>query len=89
VRYAEVIARREGAAVLVAGSMYLAGHVRRRWYPDQKVVLQRTPWPNATEATRLGAPRPFGGLIRDKSDGERDETADQQESAGVDEEIVR
>ena len=89
VRCAEVIARREGAAVLVAGSMYLAGQVRRRWYPDQKVVLQRTPWPNATETTRLGAPRPFGGLVRDKSDGERDETADQQESAGIDEEIVR
>jgi len=89
VRCAEAIASREGAAVLVAGSMYLAGQVRRHWYPDQQVVLQRTPWPSATEATRLGAPRPFGGLIRDKSDRERDETADQQESARVDEEIVR
>jgi dihydrofolate synthase/folylpolyglutamate synthase len=88
-RCAEAIASREGAAVLVAGSMYLAGQVRSRWYPDQQVVLQRTPWPSATEATRLSALRPFGGLIRDKSDRERDETADQQESARVDEEIVR
>ena len=39
VRFAEVIARREGAAVLVTGSMYLAGQVRRRWFPDQKIVL--------------------------------------------------
>ena len=35
----------EGAAVLVTGSMYLAGQVRRRWFPDQDIVLQRTPWP--------------------------------------------
>ncbi len=45
VRFAEVIARSEGAAVLVTGSMYLAGQVRRRWFPDQDIVLQRTPWP--------------------------------------------
>jgi len=78
VRCAEAIARRDGAAVLVTGSMYLAGQVRRRWYPDQKVVLQRTPWPTATAETRLGAPRPFGGLVRDKADSECDETADHQ-----------
>jgi len=45
VRCAEAIARRDGAAVLVTGSMYLAGQVRRRWFRDQDIVLQRTPWP--------------------------------------------
>jgi dihydrofolate synthase / folylpolyglutamate synthase len=45
VRHAEAIARHVGAAVLVTGSMYLAGHVRRRWFQDQDIVLQRTPWP--------------------------------------------
>jgi dihydrofolate synthase/folylpolyglutamate synthase len=44
---AEEIARCEGAAVLVTGSMYLVGQVRRRWYRDRDVVLQRTPWPLA------------------------------------------
>ena len=39
VRLAEVIARADGAAVLVTGSMYLAGQVRRRWFPDQEIVL--------------------------------------------------
>jgi dihydrofolate synthase/folylpolyglutamate synthase len=89
VDFAEVVAKREGAPVLVAGSMYLAGQVRRRWYPDQDIVLQRTPWPTATEVRRLGPPRPFGGLVRDKADDERDETADHQVSAGVDELVVR
>jgi folylpolyglutamate synthase/dihydropteroate synthase len=46
VRYAEAIARNDGAAVLVTGSMYLAGQARRRWFPDQDIVLQRTPWPS-------------------------------------------
>jgi dihydrofolate synthase / folylpolyglutamate synthase len=49
VRCAEAIARRDGAPVLVTGSMYLAGQVRRRWYQDQDVVLQRTPWPTAAQ----------------------------------------
>lgn len=39
------MARNAGANILVAGSMYLAGQVRRRWYPDDAIVLQRTPWP--------------------------------------------
>jgi folylpolyglutamate synthase/dihydropteroate synthase len=46
VRRAETIARRDGAWVLVMGSMYLAGQVRRRWFRDQDIVLQRTPWPS-------------------------------------------
>jgi len=34
-----------GDAVLVTGSLYLVGNVRRRWYPDEHIVLQQTPWP--------------------------------------------
>jgi dihydrofolate synthase / folylpolyglutamate synthase len=45
VRIAEAIARRDGASVVVTGSMYLAGQVRRRWFRDRDIVLQRTPWP--------------------------------------------
>jgi dihydrofolate synthase/folylpolyglutamate synthase len=89
VRLAEVLAKREGAAVLVTGSRYLVGQVRRRWFPDRDVVLQRTPWPSATEESRLGPPRPFGGLVCDKADGERDETTDHQVSARADELVVR
>jgi dihydrofolate synthase / folylpolyglutamate synthase len=48
VHCAEAIARRDGAPVLVIGSMYLAGQVRRRWFRDQDIVLQRTPWPTVT-----------------------------------------
>ncbi len=89
VRLAEAVAKREGAPVLVAGSMYLAGQVRRRWFPDQDVVLQRTPWPAATAESRLSPPRPFGGLVRHKADNERDETTNHQVSAGADELVVR
>jgi dihydrofolate synthase/folylpolyglutamate synthase len=88
-RLAEVVAKRKGAAVLVTGSMYLAGQVRRRWFSDQDVVLQRTSWPSATEESRLGPPRPFSGLVCDKADGERDDTADHQVSARADELVVR
>jgi len=49
VRRAEEIARRQGAAVLVTGSLYLAGQVRRRWFQDQDIVLQRTPWPTVSD----------------------------------------
>jgi len=89
VRLAQVIAKREGASVLVTGSMYLAGQVRRRWFRDQDIVVQRTPWPDSTKESPLGSPRPFGGFVRDKADGEGDETADHQESARVDEQVVR
>lgn len=34
-----------GQPVLVTGSLYLVGNVRGRWYPDNDVLLQRTPWP--------------------------------------------
>jgi dihydrofolate synthase/folylpolyglutamate synthase len=54
VRSAEAIARRNGAGVLVTGSMYLAGQIRRRWFRDQDIVLQRTPWPTETLQGWLG-----------------------------------
>jgi dihydrofolate synthase/folylpolyglutamate synthase len=34
-------------AVLVTGSLYLVGNVRSRWYPDEAIVRERTPWPAA------------------------------------------
>jgi dihydrofolate synthase/folylpolyglutamate synthase len=43
---AEAIATRRQSSVLVAGSLYLAGEIRRRWYPDAEIIVQRTPWPN-------------------------------------------
>lgn len=39
------LAHRIGQPVLVTGSLYLVGNVRGRWYPDDAVLLQRTPWP--------------------------------------------
>ncbi len=39
------LARRTNAPLLVTGSLYLIGNVRGRWYPDDAVLLQRTPWP--------------------------------------------
>lgn len=40
-------ASREGAPVLVTGSLYLVGELRERWYPSDDIVRQRTPWPIA------------------------------------------
>lgn len=34
-----------GGSVLVAGSLYLAGNVRLRWYPTEEIERQRTMWP--------------------------------------------
>jgi len=39
----------ERAVVLVTGSLYLVGNVRGRWYPDDAIVLQRTPWPASAD----------------------------------------
>jgi dihydrofolate synthase / folylpolyglutamate synthase len=89
VRFAQVVAGSEGATVLVTGSMYLAGQVRRLWFPNQDIVLQRTPWPSVTEKRRLDLPRPFGRLVGDKADGERHEATDHQVSAGTDELVIR
>jgi dihydrofolate synthase / folylpolyglutamate synthase len=89
VRFAEGVARREGAPVLVTGSMYLAGQVRRRWFRDQDVVLQRTPWPTPIAENSLGPPRAFGGFVRDKANDERDQPADHQIPAGAEELVIR
>ncbi|HET9662244.1 MAG TPA: Mur ligase family protein [Thermomicrobiales bacterium] len=40
------LARRTNQPLLVTGSLYLVGNVRGRWYPDDAVLLQRTPWPH-------------------------------------------
>lgn len=42
---AELLGREHGAPVVATGSMYLAGQLRGRWYPDAEIVVQRTPWP--------------------------------------------
>lgn len=34
-----------GGRVLVAGSLYLAGNIRSRWYPTEAIERQRTMWP--------------------------------------------
>jgi dihydrofolate synthase/folylpolyglutamate synthase len=88
-RCAEAIARRERAAVIVTGSMYLVGQVRRRWFRDEDVVLQRTPWPSRAVESELGSPRSLGGLVGNKSNDERHQAADHQVSAGADEQVVR
>jgi dihydrofolate synthase/folylpolyglutamate synthase len=51
----EMLARPYGSNVVATGSMYLAGQLRGRWYPDAEVVLQRTPWPT-TPAAAVQAP---------------------------------
>lgn len=40
------LARRTDQPLLVTGSLYLIGNIRGRWYPDDAVLLQRTPWPH-------------------------------------------
>jgi len=34
-----------GGTLLVTGSMYLVGEIRSRWFPWERVVLDRTSWP--------------------------------------------
>ena len=45
---AEEIGRTKDEPVVVTGSLYLVGEVRRRWFPDDAIVGQRTPWPQVT-----------------------------------------
>ncbi len=51
-------AEKVGAPLLVTGSLYLVGNVRGRWYADEQIVRQRTPWPMA--AAPPPAPAPSG-----------------------------
>lgn len=48
------------ASVLVTGSLYLAGELRRRWYHNDDIVLQRSSWPRAQSCavTSSGIPIP-------------------------------
>jgi dihydrofolate synthase / folylpolyglutamate synthase len=75
--------------VLVTGSLYLAGQLRRRWYPDREIVLQRTPWPGDPPPLALAAHRTIGRLVGDEPDGQSDNAADHQNLAVVDELRVR
>lgn len=52
---AERLALPRKAPVVVTGSMYLAGQVRRRWYADDDIILQRTPWPRERMHPTSGA----------------------------------
>lgn len=45
-RHAIAIATELDGDVLATGSLYLAGELRRLWYPNDDVVLARTPWPS-------------------------------------------
>lgn len=40
----------EDDLVVVTGSLYLVGNVRGRWYPDDEIVIQQTPWPAARKS---------------------------------------
>lgn len=42
---AAAIGQARNEPVVVTGSLYLVGEVRRRWFPDDAIVNQRTPWP--------------------------------------------
>ncbi len=55
VLHAESLAATLGSGVLVTGSMYLAGQARRRWFPDEEIVLQRTSWPSGEQPSSSGA----------------------------------
>lgn len=37
---------RQGDWVVATGSLYLAGNLRAKWFPDQEIITQRTSWPN-------------------------------------------
>jgi folylpolyglutamate synthase/dihydropteroate synthase len=39
------LASERDVPVLITGSLYLVGRVRGRWYPDDDILRQRTPWP--------------------------------------------
>ena len=39
------LSRKQQTSVLATGSLYLAGELRGRWFPDDQIVMQRTPWP--------------------------------------------
>ncbi|HET7095478.1 MAG TPA: hypothetical protein VFI22_18445, partial [Thermomicrobiales bacterium] len=54
---AETFARAEETRVVVAGSLYLAGAIRNRWFPVDEIVIQRTSWPRREPAAVISAER--------------------------------
>jgi len=40
-----------GDGILVTGSLYLVGNVRKRWFSERDIVAQRTPWPNDVDSS--------------------------------------
>jgi dihydrofolate synthase / folylpolyglutamate synthase len=42
----------EKGSVLVAGSLYLCGAIRERWYGSAEIVAQQTAWPERTAPAR-------------------------------------
>jgi len=43
-------------AILVTGSLYLIGNVRGRWFGEEAIVLQQTPWPASPVIDRIDEP---------------------------------
>jgi dihydrofolate synthase/folylpolyglutamate synthase len=80
------LAAGRGADILVTGSLYLAGEVRRCWFPDAEIVRQRTPWPELRVGeSGSGVVRAGRRLPGDEADRERDQPADHQDQAVVEE----
>ncbi|MGC4108334.1 MAG: Mur ligase family protein [Thermomicrobiales bacterium] len=40
-------------AILVTGSLYLVGNVRDRWFGEEAMILQQTPWPSSPTSDRI------------------------------------
>ena len=81
---AERLAAERGSEVLVTGSLYLAGEIRRRWYPDTEIVLQRTPWPTqGARRVASGVVRARGRLPGHEPHRERDHPAHHQDQPVV------
>ncbi len=47
---AEELAQAKESSIVVAGSIYLAGTIRSRWFPPDDIVIQRTSWPRGIPA---------------------------------------
>jgi dihydrofolate synthase / folylpolyglutamate synthase len=43
-------------AILVTGSLYLIGNVRGKWFGEEAIVLQQTPWPAISVIDRIDEP---------------------------------
>ncbi|MGB3331130.1 MAG: Mur ligase family protein [Thermomicrobiales bacterium] len=43
-------------AIVVTGSLYLVGNIRSRWFGEDAIALQQTPWPASPIADRIDEP---------------------------------